>query len=159
MSERRRSNWLIFASTGIALGVLSVFFLRIGTARAGEWAQIIGTLAGIAGLGVTVYSVVLMRRTTPAPSKETPGSVRNTLSGDVNGDIIQARDIGASPDDGGDRPSSAGGTTANKINGRPSHLAGLPRHNQRSLPHRLQRGQPPARVGVRARLRARAGAA
>ncbi|MGN9789278.1 hypothetical protein ACTMTF_48360 [Nonomuraea sp. ZG12] len=115
MSERRRSTWLIFASTGIALGVLSVFFLRIGTARAGEWAQIIGTFAGIAGLGVTVYSVVLMRRTTPAPSKETPGSVRNALSGDVNGDIIQARDIGASPDAEGDRPASAGGTTANEI--------------------------------------------
>ncbi|GAA4506947.1 MULTISPECIES: hypothetical protein [Nonomuraea] len=117
MSERHRSTWLIFASTGVALGVLSVFFLAIGTARAGEWAQIIGTLVGIAALGVTVYSVVLMRRPAPAPSKKTPGSVRNTVSGDVHGGIVQARDIGASPDEDGDRTASGGGTTENEIKG------------------------------------------
>lgn len=115
MGERHRSTWLIFASTGIALGVLSVFFLVIGTARAGEWAQILGTLVGIAALGVSVYSVVLMRRPAPAPAEGTPGSVRNTLSGHVDGNVIQARDVGSSPDDGRDRPASGGGTTANHI--------------------------------------------
>lgn len=105
------------ASTGVALGVLSVVFLMIGTARASEWAQIIGTLVGVAALGVTVYSVVLMRRPAPAPSKEAPGSVRNTLSGDVLGGIVQARDVGASRTEDGERSSSDGGTTENEIKG------------------------------------------
>ncbi|MFC5823040.1 hypothetical protein [Nonomuraea insulae] len=97
--------WIVLVLSGLVAGVLGVVFIVLDLAQADQLASVIGVFVGLAGLGVSVYGVVLARRgavpsPTPPQAAARPASItgagetRNTIEGGTfHGTVIQARDI------------------------------------------------------------------
>lgn len=60
---RKRWVWISLMAAGGLVGALGVVFVVLGLDRADQLASVVGVFVGLAGLGVSVYGVVLARRT------------------------------------------------------------------------------------------------
>lgn len=77
----------MLVGSGLALGGLGAFFTTTGLDRADKVASVIGTFATLIGLGLSVYGVVLARRSS---MPKTPGSVPSPRGEtEVDGDARQ----------------------------------------------------------------------
>jgi hypothetical protein len=80
---------------GVALVALGVVFVAVGLDKASEISGVIGAVAGVAGLGLSGYGIVLARRQQPGAVTAGAGSQvvsGSTIAGD-NIQIGQARDV------------------------------------------------------------------
>ncbi|MFE2867855.1 hypothetical protein [Embleya sp. NPDC059259] len=86
---------LVVAGLG-AVG-LGVFFAVAGLEDADKLASVIGVFVGLVGLGLSVYGIVLARRSPPSPGPTglgaAVGSVRNVFSGGTARDVYQAGNL------------------------------------------------------------------
>lgn len=76
---------------GAALVVLGVIFVAVGLNEASEISGVIGAVVGVAGLGLSGYGIVLVRRP-PQPGAEGQVVSGSVILGD-NIQIGQARDV------------------------------------------------------------------
>lgn len=89
--------WAAGAGFGVSLIVLGVFLLRAGLEDADRWGSVFGVFLNIAGLALTVYSVVLARRAAVWPRPDAGGGqVTNQIhGGQFTGPVVQGRDLHA----------------------------------------------------------------
>jgi hypothetical protein len=81
---------LLAALTLVALGV---GILTVGLAKANEIAGVIGGFTAVAGLGLSVYGVILARRQRPSTGTTVDQVVSNAIISGDNIQIGQARDV------------------------------------------------------------------
>lgn len=93
-------TWVGACAIGVTLAGLGGYFAAIGLDEADRLASVVGSLVGIAGLGLSGYGLLLTRRVPSGPSGETAstprpddGGVTNTISGTVHGPVFQGRDV------------------------------------------------------------------
>ncbi|MFJ8747494.1 hypothetical protein ACIRL2_50230 [Embleya sp. NPDC127516] len=83
---------------GLGVVGLGVFFAVAGLDDADKLASVIGVFVGLVGLGLSVYGIVLARRSPPLPGPAAPGgaavgSVHNVFSGGTARDVYQAGNL------------------------------------------------------------------
>ncbi|MEU6414606.1 hypothetical protein [Microbispora sp. NPDC046933] len=71
----------------------AVYLSALGLDEADKMASVIGALAAIAGIGLTLHGMLQARRAAPDSTIRSPG-VQNVISGgSQHGSVLQARDI------------------------------------------------------------------
>jgi hypothetical protein len=98
MVLRRVIPWLGALAGGVVLVGLGAYFVHVGLDRADKLAGVLGAFAGLVGLGLSAYGIVLARRPAwPAsgePQQPAPEQVVSNSS--IGGDNVQigsARDV------------------------------------------------------------------
>ncbi|MFI6604043.1 hypothetical protein ACIBHX_48100 [Nonomuraea sp. NPDC050536] len=66
--------WIALVISGLMAGALGVVFIVLDLAQADQLASVIGVFVGLAGLGVSVYGLVLARRGAAPDSASSPVS-------------------------------------------------------------------------------------
>ncbi len=91
----RRWGWWLFALVGVAALVVGVVMLRTGLETADQLGSVVGSIAGVAGLGISGFALVLAiraekRDTQPGPnSVPEPGPTNAVTDSVINGPNIQ----------------------------------------------------------------------
>ncbi|WP_035851524.1 hypothetical protein [Cryptosporangium arvum] len=80
--------------TGVAVVVVAVPFVFLGSARAVVIGALVSATAGVAAVGVAVWAALRQPTVDDAIAiQPEPGAVSNEISGTVHGGVVQARDI------------------------------------------------------------------
>lgn len=113
MTGRHRTlTWTVAFAVGLVVAGLGGYFAVVGLDEADKLASVVGSLAGVIGVGLSVYALTLARRVPEtssenADSVSTPSgdTVTNNVSGTVHGPVFQGLDftgpitLGSSPTD------------------------------------------------------------
>jgi len=87
---KRAMGWIGAVAAGLALVGLGVYLVVIGLDRADKVASVIGMFAGLAGLALAAYGVLLTRRGLGQPI----GRAGQVVAGSsVGGDVLQVRGV------------------------------------------------------------------
>ncbi|MET3421916.1 putative membrane protein [Actinoplanes tereljensis] len=78
--------------------VLGALFLKSGLDASDKWASVFGVFLNVAGVAISVYSIIVARRSPSTPhataAADDGGRVINHVEGtNMNGPVVQSRDI------------------------------------------------------------------
>jgi hypothetical protein len=135
-------EWISLLAGGMVAGALGVIFIVLDLEQADQLASVVGVFVALAGLGISVYGIVLARRgevpstgSSSAAAAPSPGTDAITASGERsvavrdNSGMIQTGDAGHATITGaGDTTNTIKGgafhapvTMARDITGPPAH--------------------------------------
>jgi hypothetical protein len=103
MTASRSIGWIwVLAAGVIAVGVGVVFYL-VGLDAADKIASSAGLFVGLAGLGVSIYGIVLARRPAPPPPDDPPAVPQPPTPGSGTGSVSTPghRSVGIGGDNSG----------------------------------------------------------
>lgn len=75
---------------GLAVSILGGLLVRAGLADADRWASVLGLFLNIAGLAVTLTSVIQGRRSSISNTEKITNTIRNS---EVDGTVVIGRDL------------------------------------------------------------------
>ncbi|WP_369386219.1 hypothetical protein AB5J72_00195 [Streptomyces sp. CG1] len=88
---QRIAAWSCAIVVGLTLAALGIYFLTVGLDKADKTASVAGSLIGLAGLGVSIFGLVLARSTTSG--RASPQVRQSQQSGAKSTNIQSAGDL------------------------------------------------------------------